>query len=142
MEDWNFGISTLIGLGYVFYFLNLGIQSKPYDRNYTKLFNKSYFIVQLGITVAIAIFGTYRILNVDAREVFYLSPLTFLIFFAIFNKISLLSTGRNILIATGWDRIPNGNKFTSRMNFFLLFFLTILIPGLLMNFLNIGQLMP
>ena len=98
LQDISFLISVLSGCGYLYYFLLLKVSSTPYNRNYTMLFDRTYFLIQLAIAILMALLGMYRALYVDAREVFYLSPLVFLILFAVFNIISRLLTGEDTLL--------------------------------------------
>ena len=140
MEDLNFTISFIVGFGYLFYFQLWKPSDLPQNRRYIRLFDKKYFHLQLLISTTLAVIGYYRAVNFDGREIFYLSPLVFLLTFQLLNKISTANNGKNIVIALGQDNLEQGNRFYPRLNFFVLTFTSILIPGLIMNYINIGRI--
>ncbi|MEQ8534657.1 MAG: hypothetical protein RIB86_22585, partial [Imperialibacter sp.] len=108
----------------------------PREQHYNKLFNPSFFATHFTISLIVASIGIYRAIIFDPREIYFAGPLIFLIVFWAMNKLTILSTGENMMIAGGVDLIPDNKKYRARINFFVLVFLSVILPGLVVNFIN------
>ncbi|RAU81741.1 hypothetical protein [Pontibacter arcticus] len=140
MENFNLWFGGLIGFGYIYYMIAGRFSLKPKDQPFNNLFENSFFVKNLGLTVSIAIIGLWRISD-DTRETLYFAPIIFLVTLRIADLISLFINDRHVIIATRWDNPPKGKKginWIDRVLSFLIIFIPMISCGLIMNKLNFG----
>jgi|LakMenE01Jun11ns_1017448.scaffolds.fasta_scaffold9156630_1 hypothetical protein len=131
---------VFFGPGYILY-ATLGLFEKnPNDRLcYRLLKGKLYYQHLIAASFLLAI-GTFRVSEGNFRDVWAIAPFLFLVLLPLVNMLVKVAKGRNIMIYTRWDTIPdNYSLFYDGVLGILLISIPIIIPGYIMNKLNTGQ---
>lgn len=91
--------------------MSMAFSLNPKKKYYNQVFKSQIYSLHLIATLLIAIFGIYRVLTNDIREVSFMMPVLFLILFRIFDTIILKKEGRHIIVVTRGDHRPKEFKW-------------------------------
>lgn len=108
-------------------FLLGGKNLNPITHQYNKIFEPNlYSWVYIFICLFLCLVGIY--LKDVNLAIFYSTPLLFIIFLLIFNKIIKIIYKRNIIIVTRWNFKPKKATFLDVIFGYLIVLLSIILP--------------
>jgi hypothetical protein len=114
---------------YLIYFFAGKATLNPKNLNYSKLFNKKYFINQLLISILIALPAIIKTLISSSNYYYgFFSYLFFLIAFHLLNKISWWLHNRNFIVILKHDLPPPEHRISDTIIGALLFLVAICSP--------------
>ncbi len=135
-----FWLTIIYGLGYVFY-STYGLWTlEPKKKFYNRLLLAGTYFPHLVINTIISTIGFYRCNNINPKEAFIFAPLLFLTILPIVNWVVRLLTGRNLIIATRWDRKPKNHKwYIDGLASIILVAVPLISCGMIMNKFRFGH---
>lgn len=133
MKELLFSSYFLISYGYIFYLTFGKFTLEPLKQPYNKLFEKSVFDKNLFAACLVGLIGLSLARLYDNRAALLLTPITYLVLFKVCNYLSNKINNRNIMFPAGQDISEIPITLFDRASTFFILFLSMVLPGLVMN---------